>query len=378
LTLVQTNKANARSERRANNRRIRRQRRPFNGGNNVGLPVGKDILHSTQHLIQSLFYQDHGVFRGLSKGSSTTAVTIIKQSFIINCTALQTLQFSWTPSELTAPNWYSSRDAAVATHPYDAGSVAVGGPFSVVNPSSVRRLVGARMIIYPVTPLLTSSGGGKLAYCPTWQGAIAANYVPSSLDNMEWTMPWPATESIVMNWVPNQFEVDMTASTTPSATFTGQFTGYFNAGANTTSWRVEIQSAIEYVPTLAYRPYVMRSAPKMHPEAYHYANQLINTNWSGLVMMDYKKYMAVSQSFNQVGDGHREVHNLGLTNSGTMGSGISRVLADTGMFDDQDDNGVPDIIDGGVDYLADQLPGSQMLKSSYRMLTKSYLGKRGR
>ncbi len=323
-------------------------------------------LLDTSHLIQTLFYPSLGVYRGLAKGSATTALATLKKTFDLTIAANGSLGLSWVPTDLTGAGAisYFVGVAGNDPDPYQASSTKVAGFFNATNPSTDYRVVSAHLILIPSASMLNNNGEGQLAYFPSWPGAVAggAAYLRANVDQVYWTKPVSAPKSYVMNWVPNQYEVDFKKSGNayddPSS-----FMFYFYNGANIMNYRVEMQITVEYMPTVAYRPYVMREPPLIPLSSYDDLNRHLVSCWDSTVLVDYEYWRADIAARESKG-GHtvvEKVMNAGtgpLTYGQIVGRGAGKILSGIAEVIDTNDNYIPDVIEMPLRYAAKKVMGS--------------------
>lgn len=125
-------------------RSFRKRKTPAATVNKVAKMMATDLIQDYTHLEQTLFYPNLGVYRGLSKGATSTAIATIKTSTTISAAANNYFALSWIPS--TSPTSYalSYYSSASANDPYNAAASVLGGPFSGTNPGTDYRIVSAR------------------------------------------------------------------------------------------------------------------------------------------------------------------------------------------------------------------------------------------
>jgi hypothetical protein len=326
----------------------------------AAIQAGKQLI-DTDHLVQTLFYPNQGIFRGLCKGSSQTSLCTIKTSFDMPITAGSSFAMAWQPTSLTATNsisYYSN--ASPIFDPYNAGATTVPGPFVTTNPSLSYRVVSARLIFVPSQTLLNNGGEGSFSYFGNSAGTATANWTRAIADEQDWTLPVSPVKSYILNWVPNQLEVDFITSGNAYSTVSAFYFYFVPPVATGMSYRVDFQVSVEYMPTATYRPFVIREPPLTPLSSYDDLNRSLISSWDSSVMCCYDKWMNQDALRQRKLGGHEIVEKMYKSGSGALRTGqriglkgLERFGPKLGLLglDDLDDNGIPDAVQAPFDYM---------------------------
>lgn len=250
-------------------------------------------------------------------GSQTTALCRFKQVLDLNIAAGGNATYAWSPAALASGNAFQFCTSGVTTtnlaDPYNSTSAAgytpagFAGPFAVVDPSLEYRVVRASMRITPTTTVTQMSGIQHHTYAPTVYigGTGSANLVAippgvpgvawtkSAFENFEIFKAFNGFESVMIQWFPSDDEINIESRAyygTNDTSLSG-FVGYFQAATGvSTSYHIELDYGIEYVPNTSYRPYVERKLPSTHPNAFYFLSQEIGQHWDQLVIQTVTQY----------------------------------------------------------------------------------------
>ncbi len=260
---------------------------------------------SVHDILHTLFFSQHGIHRGLARGSTLSSLATYRGSFDIELgtgTTDTTLNMALVPSKLIGDMIYYNIGNTGVLNPFNAATGTVGrisGPFTTTNPSTEYRTVSFTLKIIPVGAALDQNGEGVIAYnsnIPATGGASGnAEWTRDAIDNLTYQMPFRGNEPMIGQWVPNDKETSF-LSPVPSAPDTLsmiQLYLYTQAG-KAAKWRFEWTVGIEYKATPAMRAFVERSQPKCHPDSFYYVNKVLEDNWDSLVFNNLDRYRAMA------------------------------------------------------------------------------------
>jgi hypothetical protein len=294
------------------NRRPRRQRktaRPtvVTGTNEIVTAKGYDFL------VQSLFSGVRGIHRGITWGNQRTALARFKAVADISIPLNTFLTYIWSPSFVSTANIfvYSSGTGATSVQdPYNSlgtanvTSTTMAGPFNGTSPALAWRIVRAAMKITNTTAITSQAGFQLHSYSSTaYQGSPAsgtmsaipagAGWTTTNLENINPSMTFSGQTSTMLQFYPNDSEIyvqDANFYSSNESELSG-FLGTIFAGSVAQSYHIEFDYGIEYVPTLAYRPYVDTALPAVAPQANYYLTHFIDKNWNHTVITTWQDYV---------------------------------------------------------------------------------------
>lgn len=249
---------------------------------------------SVHQNLQTLFYPQKGIHRGIANGLEPTAIAYYQGSYNLDTTSSNNvLTFLAIPALVAKAavagegNFFSTRNNTVITDPNGVGGAQFPGPFAVTNPMVSGRVVSFSLTVIPQSNVLNRGGAGKFGYVPEY---LNNAWTQTSLDNFSISRAVDGVESMTMHWVPGVNEYDFGAGTSTTATYSGLF-GYINTAIGTAqSWRAEWQIGIEYNPTAAYKPLVDRKPPGIRPDARYFVNQVVQKHWTPLMISTWHNY----------------------------------------------------------------------------------------
>jgi hypothetical protein len=288
---------------------------------------------SVHKAIQTLFYPTHGIYRGVSNGMETSAISYIAGSMDLNTGTSPVVLFNFVPSLATAgqqvlPAFFSSGIGAnfgAAFTNMNLAASSIAGPFNNPNPSSEYRVVSATLNIIPTGAMLERGGAGKLGYYSLYDPQTFNSTLP--IDNLAISEAWDGTTSMCLHWVPNSDEQFFGTST--SLINRSGFCGYLTQSSSSlNSFRFEWMVGIEYIPTGSYRPLVQKSAPEMTFDTYYYVNKICIDKWAPLMidtLSGWRERLMVSE-LDSLG-GHQEQNKIHVSSAGFSGQGLGVTAA---------------------------------------------------
>jgi hypothetical protein len=151
-------------------------------------------------------------------------------------------------------------------------------------------------VVYaPDAYLGSASNGTNLYSLPT------ANWTTQSLENYPYIREFDGSQHIMLQWFPNEYETALDSASDSLTKPNSGFYGYINSPLNNSvSYHVEFDYGIEYVPTVAYRPYVDLDQPTTHYDALYYLNLFNKANWNKTVITTYQEYLSFASSIDHI------------------------------------------------------------------------------
>jgi hypothetical protein len=302
---------------------------------------------SVHQLIQTQFFPQLGIHRGTAKGADLTALAKFKSSVDIGYTsgASNILNFTIIPGNATLVAGYFQL-AATVLDPITAPTTSVNGPFVNINPAIGFRVVSFNVKFIPEASLYTQSGAGAIGYNPDLNSMRNTDFSRANIDQLEWNMPFGSREAMIVNWMPNDSEYQIYLNASGPANQSA-IQGYLVIPiGQATQFRVELEWGIEYFPTAAYRPFVDRKLPSIHPEANYHLNQFATHHWDTLIITPYNNYRQMCAQIEGIG-GYNEVYSL--MNHGS--SGLGGQVGDLDMPTLKPHAFIPEQEDGGFSVL---------------------------
>lgn len=297
--------------------RTRNNRRSRQPPREVISRTDREIAHSTQELLQTLFSGISGIHRGLSLGSGNTAICRIKQIFTVNVPAGSYASYAWAPAAAQSSNAfqyaYSAGGAGILasapTDPFNSlstvgiSTLAKPGAFYPLDPSTEWRVVRASMQIDNTSPIIDEGGpqchvrvdnlynggsliAGGLAQMPS-ELTSANAWSQNAFANFEYMQLFRAQKSVVLQWYPNDDEIyiepraAIVASTFPISGFAGYF---YAPPTKAQVYNFTIDYGVEYVPNKDYKQFVDRKQPLGNPGAQYELNKFIGRTWDQVVI----------------------------------------------------------------------------------------------
>jgi hypothetical protein len=244
------------------------------------------------------------------------------------------------PDRLDASNYFSlnySTTNLTSANPFATNvgytQIQVPGPFVTTNPTNGSwRVLSAQLKVINTTNITARNGDCAYAYNPGLPSATITtstlDWARSNLDQLEWNLPLSGDVAAIVNWVPNDEEIQI-SSAAPNSYSAIQ--GYIlSTVAMAQTFRFEWDLGIEYIPSTLYRPFVDRKLPKTHPDATYYVNQELSANWDKWVILPYLEYLRSVKALDVVDPGFLPVQRLNA-----MGAvGTSGVVGDLDVADE--------------------------------------------
>ena len=253
---------------------------------------------SVHDIFQSLFFNQHGIHRGLARGTTLSSLCSFKGSFditLLGSGSATTLNFAAVPNLVAASDAIAFNVNSVITNPYNpasgGASVTSSGPFVTTNPCTEYRVVSFSLKFIPSGSALNQSGEGLIAYNPSQaSNTDVTEWTRSAMDNLSYTLPWRGNEPVILQWVPNDAETSFQPNTNGSVFNFNSLLQVYLIVSSTTSFRVEYTWGIEYKPNITFRPFVEKMTPKCHPDSYYYVNMALDNHWDQLMLCNYDMY----------------------------------------------------------------------------------------
>ncbi len=349
------NKANAKNallkmaRQEINKRQGRKPQKYQLGAAQTSMQYSRDLLLNT------LFCAEKGISRGMAWGLQTTALARFKTFVDVSIPAGTYLNYILAPAQASSANWFAysyGTGSTTINNPYATGAnitnAAVAGFFNSLDPSVGWRVVRTAMRFTP-TGTVTNQGGEQFhAYHPNlYNGSpslvdLTQAVTASLLTNMEMSVAFGGYERTILQWVPNDNEiyVENTGTYSAATTETSTFVGYVFV-PTTTTFRIDFDIGIEYIPNAAYRPYVDRALPSIKPDTWFDVNQVVAKDWMSLMIMTYPKYEALCQTFNPV------QHHWTYTEQVASSVGAPSLYANLGPIGAQEDGLLDKLLDYG-------------------------------
>lgn len=268
---------------------------------------------SVHQCVQNHFFPDAGNFRGVADGSGNSALSSYQTSAVINSSATnQWIMFSFAPTiDQTSSNTLQLSQNPTFANPYkttpaQGGYLGIGGAFNGTNPSTDYRVVSATIRIIPTGAYTGQSAEGKVAYLSDL-GALGSstssdgNWSAANIDNRPWSMPVTGLTDMMLHWVPNDYETKFRGT---GYAKNSAIVGYLNAANGNSSWRIDIKYVIEYLPTVAYTPFVPALPPDMHPNTYYHMNHVVRALYYPLILGEYNEWLKMYEKFKGVSGGY--------------------------------------------------------------------------
>jgi hypothetical protein len=254
------------------------------------------MQESVHKLIQTQFYPQKGISRGIASGFDLTAITMYQGSLEMTTSAVNNiLTFAFMPNNYKAVNMISWLAGISIADPFSStGNVNIPGPFNTLNPSLAGRVVSATLNIVPASTVLNRGGEGKVAYASAYE---PISFTRTGIENYAISRGWDGAESMSLHWSPGDSEYAMSSGAAASPSI---LCGYIVLPTGTVSaWRLEWQVGIEYEATVTYRPLVDRKPPLIRPDARYFLNAVAREHWTPLMIStlnNYQERLALNDS----------------------------------------------------------------------------------
>ena len=258
---------------------------------------------SVHDILHSLFFSQHGVHRGLARGTTSSALTTYKGSFDVSMSNGACWTLSAVPMLITTDKMIVYNQGVYTNgtqNPYTSVvgiNTSIPGPFNETNPSVGFRVVSFTLKLIPSGSALNQSGEGVIGYNPmiatTGSGG---EWIRTAMDNLSYSLPWRGTEPMIVQWAPNDKETSFTNTAPTTIDNNSVIQIYLLATTGNTAFRVEWTAGIEYKPTTTFRPFVEKATPKCHPDSYYYVNQVLENHWDQLMISNYDSYREMALS----------------------------------------------------------------------------------
>jgi len=281
------------------NRKQRERKVPILVADKIAHDVTADIEQSVAKKVQTLFFPRTGIHRGEAMGVEETALTSIKGSLDVQLASTSPyVTFSFQPSLLrSATMGVIKANIANFGDPYSTPLASIPGPFVTTYPGGAFRTVSFALTITPSGALLTQAGEGALAI-PTSYSSIDWTDTRTSIDNVVMQKSWDGRRGMTLHWVPNEHDIEFDTSHTSDSPITA-LVGYFQipAGATAVGFRFSWEFGIEYIPNNAYKSYVTRLPPELHPNTLYYLNRIVTKKWSQYCICETDLYNVLEAKY---------------------------------------------------------------------------------
>lgn len=301
---------------KAARRRRNRQRRRMYVSQPEPLSTSMGVTGSVARTVDSLFFPQSGIHRGVAFGFENTALAYIKGfSDIALSGANTTWTFAFRPSNCGTNNWLQWAIGAALIDPVAAPTYQEPAAITSTQATAIR-VVSFSASIIPTGPYTTQSGDGSVGYVPTNTGFT---FTTSSLVNLVMQKPFNGVTPLELHWVPADGDArDETAMHSLTSANASSLVGTF-ATQGSASFRLEWRLGIEYVPSVAYRPFVNKASPINHPDTYYYINKMVGADWGTLIIAYADEYRMALAKHNHAGGGLDQIEALNSMGSYRIG-----------------------------------------------------------
>lgn len=292
----------------ARRRRNRERRRTLNEkGPQYSFDHQMGIAGSVSRTVDSLFFPQSGIHRGVAYGFESTALAYVKGYEEISLSGTNTtFSFAIRPSNCGTAGWFGYNIGAAVVDPISAPGTSVAAAITSTQAAAIR-VVSFSASIIPTGPYTTQSGDGAIGYIPT---NSTFTFTQNSIVNLVMQKPFNGVTPLELHWVPSDNEArDETTIHSLASANGSALLGIFVTGGSA-SFRIEWRLGIEYVPTPAYRPFVNKASPINHPDTYYYINKMVGGAWGTLLIAYADDYRAALAQHTHSYGGHDQVEYL--------------------------------------------------------------------
>lgn len=306
---------------------------------NLSVPEREGV----EKLYQTLFFPEHGPFRGLAESGQKTALTTIVGSFDLNqFTATNlTASFAFIPFQTSLSNGLGGYVYTPGfSNPLAGGTTTIiPHPFGTTNPSTDFRVVSFEFRIIPVGALINQGGEGVLSYFTNFSSMADFSY--TSINNGDYMLPFNGMTSMIGHWVPNQEEIQMKGANSETQNVNSGFIGYITVPASTATsvgFRVDYTISIEYVPTYQYKLFVEKLNPTTYITSYYHINRMQGELWNPLILGYYKDWLEHKDRYDpkSYGSNVRHLTPFGIASGGDMNNDSDQkyhdIAQNSGLF----------------------------------------------
>jgi len=290
--------------------------------------IGDPYLQASVHqAINSYFYPNLGIHRGQAKAFSQSALALLKGS-IISSNAVagsNVFAFLFQPAICNANGWMSYGYGATVAAAVVANSVG-----SVIGSAQAEsfRVVSAQLTLTPQGSFTNQAGSGLTSYLPD---TLNFAYSTSNLSNLSLNRPFKGVDTQIVHWLPSENSgLDETEfySVAGVAASSSAIVGYINipiASDQVTTWQIDYQLGIEYIPSPGFRPFVEKMSPVQDIRANGHVALYAEKHADPLMIGDlqtYQQYLACALAADGARNGFEEMTHLG--SAGTYGTTLTR------------------------------------------------------
>ncbi len=235
-----------------------------------GLSISdRDLISGTHQAINTIFYPQLGVHRGLARSFTESGLARVNGQFYTGSgtSSLFALTFQVTPSTSNASGWfkYEWGGGVGFTTPANVGA-AISATQAVDY-----RVLGCEITITPQGAFTSQSGAGVIGYVPDISSFAYSN---TTIANLAVHKDFKGVDPMSIHWIPAENESAFTpigSSPSTSSAIVGTISCPTATAANT-SFLVEYCLVYEFVPSVAYRPWVSKDKPSVDSRVYKYVN----------------------------------------------------------------------------------------------------------
>jgi hypothetical protein len=226
------------------------------------------------------------------------------------------------PSQCDQNGWLAY---GYGTTPVLAITNLTPGIISTVQSESFR-VVSAQFTLTPQGSLLNQAGSGITGYNPDNNGFV---FTPTNVANLNIARPFKSVDTQIWHWMPTDNagsdETQFYAAGGPLISSSAIYC-YLNipiASDQLTTFQIDYQLAIEYVPSVGFRPWVEKDTPQQDVRAQMYAARYAEHHFDPIMigkLCDYQNYLADALAREDGRTGWE-----GMTSYGTEGVGGAHI-----------------------------------------------------
>jgi hypothetical protein len=239
----------------------------------------------------SFFFPGNGIFRGQAKAFEMSGLATLKGTIIANnaTTANINFAFAFAPAYCNQSGWLTYGFGTTIANAINTATAALVS----TTQAEAFRVVAAELIITPQGSFTNQAGTGATGYIADQTNFIAN---AANIANLRIKRPFKAVDTQIIHWLPSEnSQVDETEFLSAAATNSpgSGFFGYItipSASDTATSWQLDYAIGIEYLPSIAYRPWVDLTPPCQDIRANQFVNEIAMANWDPLMIGTIANY----------------------------------------------------------------------------------------
>jgi hypothetical protein len=141
------------------------------------------------------------------------------------------------------------------------------------------------------------------------------NWTATNFENFSMFKVFSGFQPVMLQWYPDDDEVYVENASEYAANTHSQsgFAGIMGGGNGSSTFHIELDYGIEYVPSITFRPFVDRKLPEVNPDATYFLTHYIQKHWDECVITTVEQYDKLTASYDHLPSAWSERYQMANT-----------------------------------------------------------------